>query len=132
MNLPSLIQEIYGITTFTGLYSFEFVDENRRTITEIFFMIPPKSKTMEEPTRSSTVPTLGANYNNDAGNGTKRVTLSGELFMPYRGSSENPIATWSDTLPNTSSGLEEFLALRWYIIRYRDYTMTRSGKRTDP
>lgn len=132
MNLPSLIQEIYGITTFTGLYSFEFVDDRRRTITEIFFMIPPKTKTINEPTRSSTIPTLGSNYNLDAGNGTKQITLAGDLFFPYRGSSSNPVATWSDNLENTVNGLEEFLSLRWFLIRYRDYTMKKTGKITHP
>ena len=132
MNLPSLIQKIYGVFEFTGLYSFEFVDKNRDTITEIFFMIPPKNKTVEEPTRSSTIPTLGGNYNIDGGNATKNITLSGELYFPYVGSPDNPVAKSSDGLENTMSGMDFFFLLRWMLIRYRDYTLTKNAKMTVP
>lgn len=132
LNLPTLIKGIYGVFEFTGLYSFEFVDKNRNTITEIFFMIPPKSKTVEEPTRSSTVPTLGGNYNIDGGNATKNITLSGELYFPYVGSPDNPVAKNNEGLENTMSGLESFLALRFMLIRYRDYTLTKDSTVTIP
>jgi len=124
MNLPILIQALYGRFTFTGLYSFEFVDKNRNTITEIFFMVPPKSKSVSEPTRSSTVPTLGGNYNIDGGNATKQISLSGKLYFPYVGSPDNPVAKNNIGLDNSLTGLEEFLKLRWMLVRYRDYTMT--------
>lgn len=132
MNLPILMQHIYGEFTFSGLYSFEFVDNNRDTITEIFFMMPPKSKVMEEPTRSSTVPTLGGNYNIDGGNATKNITLSGDLYFPYIGSPDNPVAKNNAGLKNTLSGLEFFFLLRFMLVRYRDYTLTRNAKVTVP
>lgn len=132
MNLPTLIKSLYGTFTFTGLYSFEFVDKNKNTITEIFFMIPPKSKIVEEPTRSTTVPTLGGNYNNDAGNATKNITISGELFFPYVGSPDNPIAKVNDGLENQIDGLNEFFKLRWMLVSYRDYTLTSNAKLKSP
>lgn len=134
MNLPSIIQAVYKTKdiVFTGLYSFEFVDKNRNTITEIFFMQPPKTKTVDEPTRSTTVPTLAGNYNNDAGNGTKNITLSGDLYFPDMGSPDNPVARDHDGLANLRSGLDEFFCLRWFLVRYRDYTMTKKGKISDP
>jgi len=132
MNLPTLIKHLYGVFTFTGLYSFEFVDKNRNTITEIFFMCPPKKKTVDEPTRSTTIPTLGGNYNLDAGNGTKTMNISGELFFPYVGSPDNPIARYNEGLQNTIDGMNEFLSLRWMLVRYRDYTLTQKAKMTIP
>jgi hypothetical protein len=75
-------------------------------------MMPPKSKTVSEPTRSTTVPTLGGNYNNDAGNATKTITLSGDLYFPYVGSPDNPVAKDNTGLANTIDGLNEFFKLR--------------------
>jgi hypothetical protein len=132
LNLPILIQHLYGKFTFTGLYSFEFVDKNRNTITEIFFMIPPKSKNVSEPTRSTTNPTLGGNYNTDAGNGTKTITLTGELYFPYIGSPDNPVARDNANLKNTIDGLNEFFKLRYILMRYRDYTLTRNAQIYSP
>lgn len=95
-------------------------------------MIPPKSKTVEEPTRSTTVPTLGGNYINDAGNATKNIVLSGDLYFPYVGSPDNPVARDNTGLQNTIDGLNEFFKLRWMLIRYRDYTMTKKARMTVP
>jgi len=95
-------------------------------------MMPPKSKSVSEPTRSTTVPTLGGNFNLDAGNATKMITLSGDLYFPYVGSPDNPVARDNTGLKNTIDGLNEFFKLRWMLIRYRDYTMTRKGKMTVP
>lgn len=129
MNLPILMQKLYNAEfTFSGLYSFEFVDNNRNTITEIFFMVPPKTKNVSEPTRSTTQATLGSNYTVDGGNATKQITLTGDLYFPYVGSPDNPVARTNVGLENTLSGIEEFLRLRWMLIRYRDYTMTRDAK----
>lgn len=132
MNLPTLIKSLYNKVTFTGLYSFEFVDKNKNTITEIFFMCPPKKKMVEESTRSTTVPTLSGNYNNDAGNSTKNFTISGELFFPYVGSPDNPVARFNTDLENTIDGLNEFFKLRFMLIRYRDYTLTSNAKLKSP
>jgi hypothetical protein len=125
MNLPTLIKSIYGVITFTGLYSFEFVDRNRNTITEIFFMMPPKGKTVSESTRAIVMPTLGGDYVNDIGNAYKTISLSGQLWFNYVGSPDNPLAVNAVGLDNTIDGLNEFFKLRWMLIRYRDYTMTR-------
>ena len=133
MNLPVIISALYNVPyTPTGLFSCEFVTKNRQTITEIFFMMPPKKKDVSEPTRSSTTATLGGNYVTDSGNGTKHCTLSGELFFHYKGSPDNPIARDTTGLQNILSGLEEFFKMRWMIIRYRDYTMMPNGKMNVP
>jgi LysM repeat protein len=132
MNLPFLIKSIYGTIAFTGLYSFEFVSKNGNKIIEIFFMLPPSNKTVEEPTRSSTIPTLASNYNLDAGNATKPMTLSGNLWFPFVGSPDNPVATFPENLENTIDGLNEFFKLRWMLVRYRDYVMTKNSKITIP
>ena len=95
-------------------------------------MLPPKSKSVSEPTRSTTVPTLGGNFNNDAGNATKTITLNGKLHFPYVGSPDNPVARDNAGLQNTIDGLNEFFKLRWMLVRYRDYTMTRKGRMTVP
>jgi len=128
VNLPLIIKQLTGTFTLTGLYSFEFVDKSRNTISEIFFMIPPKKKEMSEVTRSSTNPTLSSNYNTDAGNGTKQMNLSGELYFPYVGSPDNPVATDPSNLNNKIDGMTEFFKLRWMLMRYRDYTMTEDAK----
>jgi len=128
VNLPVLIQQLTGTFTLTGLYSFEFVDKKRNTITEIFFMIPPKKKDVTEITRSTTNPTLSSNYNTDAGNGTKTINLQGELYFPYVGDPKNPVARDSSQAENPIDGMTEFFKLRWMLIRYRDYTMTKNGK----
>ena len=132
MNLPILIQKLYGEFIFTGLYSFEFVDKNRNTITEIFFLTPPKNKTVSESTRSTTQPTLGGNFNVDGGNATKMMTLSGDLYFPYVGSPDNPVAKDNSGLENVLNGMEEYLKLRFMLVRYRDYTMTHNAKMTVP
>lgn len=132
MNLPTLIQYLYGQFSFTGLYSFEFVDKDRNTITEVFLLLPPKTKDVSEPTRATTVPTLGGNYLSDGGNATKTINLSGELFFQYVGSPDNPIARDNSGLENTLTGLDEFFRLRWMLVRYRDYTMTDNARMTAP
>lgn len=132
MQIPLIIKALTGEFVLSGLYSFEFVDKNRNTITEIFFMIPPKKKDMAEVTRSSTNPTLSSNYITDAGNGTKQLNLSGELFFPYVGSPDNPVARDSSQLENQIDGMTEFFKLQWMLIRYRDYTMTKNGKMVIP
>jgi hypothetical protein len=132
LNIPALIQSLYGVFAWTGLYSFEFMDKNGTTITEVFLMIPPKSKSVTESTRSTTVPTLSGNYNNDAGNSTKNITLSGDLYVPYVGSPDNPVARDNSGLKNTIDGLNEFFKLRWMLVRYRDYTMTKKAVMTVP
>lgn len=91
-------------------------------------MVPPKSKNVSEPTRSTTVATLGNNYTIDGGNATKNITLTGELYFPYVGSPDNPVARNNAGLDNTLTGMEEFLKLRWMLVRYRDYTMTKDAK----
>ena len=128
MNLPHLIQQLYGTFAFTGLYSFEFVDSSRSTICEIFFMMPPKSKDVEEGTRATVNPTIGGNFITDGGNSIKRVNLKGELWFPHIGSPDNPLAPNGAGLPNQTDALTEFFTLRWMLIRYRDYCRTKNSK----
>lgn len=132
MHLPALIQQVYGVFTFTGLYSFEFVS-NGKKITEIFFMVPPKSKSVDEATRSTTNPTLASNYNTDAGNSTKIINIKGELWFPSVGSPKKPLATGFDSNDTKLiDGLTEFMSMRWYLMRYRDYTLTKNSKMDIP
>ncbi len=95
-------------------------------------MMPPKSKSVEEPTRSSTMPTLGGNYVVDGGNATKTIILSGDLFFPYIGSPDNPVAINNEGLENTIDGLNEFFKIRWMLIRYKDYTLSRNSNLSNP
>ena len=130
MNLPALIQQVYGKFEFTGLYSFEFVDAHRNTITEIFFMMPPKSKSVSEGTRTSINPTFGGNFVTDAGNSIKTISLSGECWRPHVGTTDNPLMSSSgkDLPTNMISGGAEFLKIRFMLSRYRDYTLTRNSQ----
>lgn len=131
MNIPILIKSLYGEMTFTGLYSFEFQNKGKK-VTEIFFMVPPKNKNMNESTRSTTNPTLSGNYNTDAGNATKTMSIKGELWFPTVGSPRNPVARDASDLDGLIDGLTEFFAMRWYLIRYRDYTMTKNSRMDIP
>ena len=131
MNLPQLIKQVYGEFSFTGLYSFEFVDAHRNTITEIFFMMPPKSKHVQEGTRTTINPTFGGNFVTDAGNSIKTISLSGECWIPHVGSTDNPLqgSMGSDVSTNNLiTGGAEFLKIRFMLSRYRDYTMTRNAQ----
>jgi len=136
MNLPILIKNLYGKFEFTGLYSFEFVDSHRKTISEIFLLMPPKTKNMQEGTRATINPTYGRNYITDGGNSIKTINLSGECVFPMAGSVENPLAslTSGEELKgfNISLGLTEFFKLRFLLVRYRDYTMTRNAQVSVP
>jgi len=132
MNLPTLFKQIYGTFEFSGLYSFEFVDKDRETITEIFLFAPPKSKNNTEGTRSSITATAGSNFLLDAGNSIKPFTLSGELWFIKEESPDNPVAPNPEIFENTIDGLNGFLALRWMLVRYRDYTMTRNAEVSIP
>jgi hypothetical protein len=132
LNLPSLTKVLYGIYQPTGLYSFEFVDKNRNTITEIFFMPSLRGKSTSEQTRASVVPTLSSNYVNDAGNATKNITLTGKLYFNNLGSPSNPLAKDITGLDDVIDGMNEFLKIRWMTIRYRDYCMTKKAKMTVP
>jgi hypothetical protein len=132
MSLPLLFQQLYGEISFTGLYSFEFVDNFRNTVVEVFFMMPPKNKTTVENTRSTLTPTLGGNYLTDAGNSIKQVTLSGKLWFPHVGSPDNPLAITAAGLNKQIDGLTEFFKLQFMLIRYRDYTMEKNAAVTIP
>jgi hypothetical protein len=127
MNLPVLIKQLYGEFTLTGLYSFEFANRGKK-ITEIFFMMPPQEKSVSESTRSTTNPTLSCNYNTDAGNATKKIDISGNLWFPIVGSPSNPVTADPSGNNDLIDGLTEFFKMRWMLIRYRDYTLTRGAK----
>jgi hypothetical protein len=95
-------------------------------------LFPPTAKTVTEGTRASVVPTLSGNYVIDGGNATKTMDLSGEIYLFLNEAEKNHL--WSGTkfyeeeTGNRVIGLEEFLKLRWSLIRYRDYTMKKNGK----
>lgn len=99
-------------------------------------MVPPKSKSVDESTRSTTNATLSGNYNTDAGNSTKTVNIKGELWFPAVGSPKNPVAqNLNPEDMNTArliDGLTEFMAMRWYLIRYRDYTLSKNNQMDIP
>jgi hypothetical protein len=58
--------------------------------------------------------------------------LSGKLYFPYIGSPTNPVATNPQGLENLIDGMTEFFKLRWMLMRYRDYTMTKNSKMDVP
>ena len=128
MTLPDLIKHFYGQFAFSGLYSFEFVDKNRKSITEIFFMMPPKSKSTQEGTRATINPTFGRNYVTDGGNAVKTINLSGEFWFPHVGSTQNPTSADIASFGEKINGYAEMFKIRYLLIRYRDYTMTRNGQ----
>lgn len=95
-------------------------------------MVPPKSKNTDEGTRASVVPTLGGNYLIDAGNSIKSMSIKGELWFPSVGSPLNPVARNPENMDRFVDGFTEYLSLRWYLIRYRDYTMTKNSRMDIP
>ena len=95
-------------------------------------MVPPKSKSMEEGTRATVNPTLSGNFVTDAGNSIKTMNIKGELWFPSVGSPLNPVSRNPETLDHLIDGMTEFISMRWYLIRYRDYTMSRKNRMDIP
>ena len=119
--------------TAKGIYSFEFLDDKGKSITEIVLILPPESVTVSESQRAELMPTLGGGYIVDYGNEFKDISISGSIHFYYVGSRKNPLATHgSFTTSDTSmliDGFSEFIKLRYMISRYRDYTLTPNAKK---
>jgi len=115
-----------------GAYSFEFVDNNNNTITEIFFSLPPENISVTEKTRAEVLKTIGGGYVSDFGNDFKEITIHGSLHFYQVLSRINPLAAqWnfhdSDEM-FLIDGYSEFEKIRYALIRYRDYTLTPKNK----
>lgn len=130
MSVQSIIKAIHGAYEPTGAYSFEFVSSSGRTVSEIFFALPPGNQSVSEGQRSGIQPTLSGSYITDFGNEVKDITISGSLWFFYQGDPENPVSR--DPGDAKIDGYEEYLKLRFMLIRYRDYMMTRGGKMIAP
>jgi LysM repeat protein len=132
MSVQQIIKAIYGTFVPTGVYSFEF-RHNGKTITEIFFTLPPESVSVSEPQRSALMPTLGGGYLVDFGNEFKDIHISGSSHFYFAGSERNPIAMRPPAGANDLvDGYSEFLKLRFMVSRHRDYTLTPRGKLKAP
>jgi hypothetical protein len=68
----------------------------------------------------------------DAGNDFKTISITGELYEYGVVNPDNPLGVFFRPSPRNSTGLEEFFKLRYMLMRYRDYTMTRKGKLLAP
>lgn len=128
--MKQTIQKLYGEYEPTGIYSFEFINQFGTRITEIVMMLPPESVTVSEGQRGELIPTIGGGYYCDYGNEFKEINITGSLYFHYVGSRNNPVAFRpADMLV---SGYQEFVKLRYALIRYRDYTLTPNAKKTSP
>ena len=118
-----------------GAYSFEFVDKDGNTITEIFFSLPPESISISEKTRSEISKTIGGGYITDFGNDFKEITITGSLHFYQVLSRMNPNSPQWDFSSTDElmliDGYSEFEKIRYAVIRYRDYTITPKNKKSN-
>lgn len=134
MAIQQILQSLYGVYSPTGMYSFEFINRReKKSIVEIFMMLPPETVSVTELQRASLTPTITGGFISDFGNEFKDITISGSQNFFYVGLPANPV---SIVPPENSldvlDGYTEFLKLRYMLIRYRDYTMTKNSKVKGP
>lgn len=136
MSVQDIMISLFNVYEPTGIFSFEFRRPTGQQITEIFFLLPPESESVEEPQRSSLTPTLRGGYYTDFGNDFKPIKISGSTHLFYGGSTNNPSKEYGSTenigVSGYIDGFTEFIKLRYMLIRYRDYTLTKDGKITAP
>lgn len=144
MAVSDILFALNGFFVPTGVYSFEFRTGGGRKITEVYFMLPPKSVDWDEGQRSTLQPTLKGGYLSDYGNDFKIGTVGGECHFYYVGNPKSPASalghsgvTGSDRKPyafieGLLDGYTEYRKLLFMCMRYRDYTMTKNGKLIAP
>jgi hypothetical protein len=137
MALQELVTALVGNYEASGLYSFEFAPVGKkRTLAEIFLLLPPESVTVSEPQRASLIPTLTGGYYSDHGAEFKDITIEGSVHFYYAGSPSRAGKQYGITakdIPNdVIDGFTEFMKLRFMLSRYRDYTMSPNGKLKTP
>lgn len=125
MAVQDIIRGLYGTYEPTNIYSFEFRNSfTGKKITEIFFQLPPESVEVNESQRADLTPTLTGGYVCDFGNEFKNIKIAGSTHFYHVANSNDGSVPFD--------GYTEFMKLRFMIIRYRDYTMTRGGKLKSP
>jgi hypothetical protein len=135
MAVQDLVIAFNGIYVPTGVYSFEYRTGVGKRITEIFFMLPPKSVSWERPQRATLQPTLTGGYLSDYGNEFKTGSVSGECHYYYVGNPKKPAGSYGHNIVRAivqeASGLldgyTEYRKLLFMCSGYRDYTMTKDG-----
>ncbi len=140
MAVQDIIIAFNGVYEPTGVYSFEYRTGAGKRITEIFFMLPPKSIAWDRPQRSTLQPTLTGGYLSDYGNEFKTGSLSGECHYYYVGNPKRPAKSYGHNILRAVveeasgflDGYTEYRKLLFMCSGYRDYTMTKSGKLVAP
>lgn len=145
MAVQDILLALNGSYVPTGVYSFEYRTGLGKKIAEIYFMLPPKSISWDEPQRSVLQPTLTGGYLSDYGNEFKTCSITGECHFYYIGNPKNPAKAYGATINNPSvqvvgdvarggliDGYTEYRKLLYMCMRYRDYTMTKNGKIISP
>ncbi len=155
MAVSDILFALHGNFVPTGVYSFEYRTGAGKKITEIYFMLPPKSIDWDESQRSVLQPTLTGGYLSDYGNEFKSCVISGECHFYYVGNPKMPATSFGKsgtTNPTVGTkfgnvgnggvsyafvdglldGYTEYRKLLFMCMRYRDYTMTRNGKIVAP
>jgi len=130
MSLPKILEIITGNVALTGLYSFEFRNQDNQFITEVFLILPPEEVSVSESPRSALHPTLTGGYLVDFGNEFKDISIRGQCHFYYAnvpGTNTYPVLRDNES-PPIVNGYEEWIKLRFLLSRYRDYTMTPGGK----
>lgn len=128
MSLQDLTVSLFGSYTPTGSYSVEFRNKNGSTIVEAFFARPPVRYQVRETQRSELQKTLYGGFIGDSGNDFKTITVEGQLWEYGVMNPSSPLGIINRQSPRNTTGLAEFFKLRYILMRYRDYTMTRNGK----
>lgn len=141
MAVQDILFALNGTYVPTGVYSFEYRTGAGNKITEIYFMLPPNSISWDESQRSVLQPTLTGGYLSDYGNEFKTCSIGGECHFYYIGNPKTPAKSYGNTIGAASlqilgdpgengflDGYVEYRKLLYMCMRYRDYTMTRTGK----
>jgi len=133
MAVAEILKTINGFYEPTGVYSFEFRESSTGDlITEIYFLLPPESVSVSEAQRSDLQPTLTGGYLTDFGNEFKQITVQGSTHFFYGGTTRLPAKEYGSSknlgVAGFIDGYDEYLKLRFMIMRYRDYTLTNDGR----
>jgi len=128
--LAKLIQRFTGTYVQTGAFSFEYRSSDGKKIAEYLFLLPPESYRCVDSQRGSIDKTISGGYWADFGNEFKEISLAGSLHFYYNSNSHRePGLAAADS---SSDGLMEFIKMKFMLSRYRDFTLTRSGRLVAP
>ena len=130
MSLPELTMGIFNEYTPSGAFSIEFRDNSNNKIVESFFARPPTTYSVTEKQRSVLQKTLYGGFIGDNGNDFINFSVSGSLWFHALMSESNPLSLSPDE--TFHDGLSEFFKLRFMVMRYRSYTMTKNSNLVTP